>query len=81
MQDQPDGSSMRNVFEDSCTKEVTETWKTIYEGGFKLLVSEARNKFDSTALAVQREEDRSASPYTQENKLMEGKLKHRVNEA
>ena len=52
--------------------------KDIFEGAFKFAASEARKKFDSTASAVQREEDRSTSPSTQEHQKLEGKLKHRV---
>ena len=48
----------------------------IFEGVFKFSPSEARDKFDSTASSVQIEEDRSTSPYTQQYKKVEVKLKH-----
>ena len=67
LQSQPDGSSVRNSFEDSCTAEGMGAGKAIFNGGFKFAASEASKKFDSTASAVQREEDRSASPSTQEH--------------
>ena len=67
LQGQSGGYSVINVFEDSCTEEGTGAGKAIFEGGFKFAVSEARKKFDSTASEFQREEDWSASPYTQEN--------------
>ena len=35
--------------------------------------------FDITASADQREEERSAYPFTQENQKLEGKLKHRLS--
>ena len=40
--------------------------KVIFEVGFKFSASEARQKFDGTASAVQIEEDKYASTYTQE---------------
>ena len=46
---------MRNIFEDSFTEEVTGAGKAIFEGGFKFVASEARNKFDSTASSYQGE--------------------------
>ena len=55
MQGQIDGSSVRNIFEDSCTAEGMGSGKAIFNGGFKFAASEARNKFDSTASAVHRE--------------------------
>ena len=61
----PARSAVRNIFEGSCTEEGTVAEKDIFGGGFKFAVSEARKKFDSTDSAVQREEDHSASPYTQ----------------
>ena len=42
MKDQPDGYSVRNIFEDSCTEEGTGAGKAIFEGGLKFAVSEAR---------------------------------------
>ena len=67
---------MRNIFEDSCTEEGTGAGKAIFEGGLNFAASESRKKFDSTASAFQREEDRSAFPSTQEHKKLEGKMKH-----
>ena len=75
---QPDGSSVRNIFEDSCTEEGTGAEKAIFEGGFKFAASEVRNNFDSTASVVQREEYWSAYPSTQEHQKLEGKLKHKL---
>ena len=42
LQDQPDGYSERNIFEDLCTKEGIGAGKVIFEGGFKFAASEAR---------------------------------------
>ena len=53
----PDGSSVRNIFEDSFTEEVTGSGKAIFEGAFKFSAFEAMKKFDSTSSAVQRWED------------------------
>ena len=78
LQGQPDGSSLRNIFEDSCTEDGTIVGKSIFEGGFKFSASDARKNFNRTASAVQREEDRYAYPSTQEHKNLEDKLKHRV---
>ena len=78
LQGQTDVSSVRNILEDSCTEEGTGSGKDIFEGGPKFTASEARKKFKIKASAVQREEDRSTSPSTQESQKMEGKLKHRV---
>ena len=58
---------MRNIFEESCTEEGTGSGKAIFEGGFNFESSEASQKFDITASAVHREEDRSASPPTQKH--------------
>ena len=55
LQSQPDGSSVRNSFEYSCTAEGMGAGKAIFNGGFKFAASEARNKFDSTDSAVHRE--------------------------
>ena len=68
---------MRNILEDSCTKYGTGVGKDIFEGAFKFSAYEARNNFDSTDSAVQREEYRYASPYTQEPQNLEGKLEQR----
>ena len=68
MQGQTDVSSVRNMFGVSFTEEVTGSEKDIFEGGFKFSASDSRKKFDSTYSEVQREEDRSASTSTQENK-------------
>ena len=65
LQGQPDGSSERNIFECSFTEEVTGAGKYFLEGGSNFSASEAKKKFNSTASAVQREDDRSASPSTQ----------------
>ena len=62
---QPDGSSVRNIFEYSCTEEGTGSVKDIFEGWFKFSASEARRKFDSTASAGQIEKDWYTYPYTQ----------------
>ena len=50
--------------------------KSIFGGGFKFAASAARNNFDSTASAVQREGDQSISTSTQENQKLGGKLNH-----
>ena len=55
MKYQPDRSSVRNILEDSCTEEETGAEKYIFEVGLKFAASEARQKFDSTTSAVQRE--------------------------
>ena len=73
-----DGSSVRNMFEYSCTEEGTGAVKDIFEGGFKSAASEARKKFDIITSALHKEEERSASPSTQEHQKLEGKLKHRL---
>ena len=52
LQGQPDGSSVRNVFEGSFTEEGTGSGKAIFEGGFKFSASGARKNFDSAASAV-----------------------------
>ena len=66
LQGQPDGYSVSNIFEGSFTEKGMGAGKAIYEEVFKYAASETRNKFDSTASAVQIEEDRSASPSNQE---------------
>ena len=81
IQGQPDGYSVRNIFEGSFTEEGTGAVKAIFEGGFKVAASEARKKFYRTDSAVHIEEDQSEYPSTQYNQKLEGKLKHRVNEA
>ena len=58
---------MRNILEGSFTEEGTGAGKAIFEGGFKFSASGERKKFDSTTSVVQREEDRTASPSTQEH--------------
>ena len=52
---QPYGSSVSNIFKGSFTEEAKGPGKAIFEGVFKFSASKARNKFDSTALEVQRE--------------------------
>ena len=76
LQGQPDGFSVRNIFEGSFTYEGTGSGKAIFEGMFKFAASEAKKKFDRKDSAVQREEDWSASPSTEEYQKLEGKLKH-----
>ena len=76
LQCQPNGSSVRNIFEGSFTEEGTGSGKAVFEGVFKFVASEARKKSNSTASVVQIEEDRSASPSTQEYQKLESKLKH-----
>ena len=51
LQGNPDGSSVRNIFEGSLTEDRKEKVKDIIEVGFKFAVSEALNKFDTTASA------------------------------
>ena len=65
LQGQPDGYSVRNIFADSFTEEVTGVGKDIFEGGFKFADSEARHNFDSADSAFQREEDQYAYPSPQ----------------
>ena len=55
LQDNSDGSSVRNIFEYSCTEEGTGVGKGISKGGFKFSAFEARKNFDSTTSAYQRE--------------------------
>ena len=55
------------MLEGSFTDEGIGAVKAIFEGGFKFSAYRERKKFDSTASAVQREEDITASPYTQEH--------------
>ena len=69
------GSSMKNIFEGFCTEKGTVAGKSIFEGVLIFSGSDARNKFDGTYSAVQREEDRSASPPPQEYQKLEGKMK------
>ena len=69
---------MRNIFEDSCTEDGTGEGKAIFEAGLNFAASEARKKFDSTASAVQIEDDWYVSSYTQEYQTLEAKMKHRV---
>ena len=45
---QPDGSSVRNIFQGSFTEEGMVSGKAIFEGGFKFSTSVARKKFNST---------------------------------
>ena len=49
LQGYTDGSSVRNIFEGSCTEEVTVAIKDIFEGGFTFVPSEVRNNLYSTA--------------------------------
>ena len=56
MKIQPDGSSEKNIFGNPCTEEGTGAGKDIFEGGFKFAASKARNNFNSTDSAVQRDE-------------------------
>ena len=42
LQGQPDGSSVRNIFEGSFTEEGAGSGNAIFEGGFKFAASEAR---------------------------------------
>ena len=49
MQGQPDGSSVRNIFEGSFTKEGTGAVNDIFEGVLIFSASEAREDFDSTS--------------------------------
>ena len=69
---------MRNIFERLCTEKRTGEGKAIFEGGLKFVASDSRKNFDRIASAVQREEERSASPSTQEHAKLEGKLKHKA---
>ena len=66
------------MFGDSLTEEGKGSVKSIFEVGFKFSASEVRKNFDSTASAVQREEDRSTSPSNQEHQQLEGELMHRI---
>ena len=79
LQGHPDGSLERNIFEDSCAEEGTGSGNDIFEGGFKFAASEARRKFNSTASEVHREEYRYAYTSNQDNQILVGKMKHRVN--
>ena len=78
LQGQPDGSSVRNIFEGSFTEEQTGSGKATFKIGYKFSVSEARNNFDRIDSSVQREEDRSSSPSTQEYQKLDSKLKHNL---
>ena len=53
LQGNPDGSSVRNIFEGSFTEDRKEKGKDIIEVGFKFAVSEVLKKFDTTASAYQ----------------------------
>ena len=79
MQGHPDESSVSTISEDLSTEERTVARKAIFEGGFNFSASEVKNKLYGTASAVQREEDRYASPYTQDYQKLEGKLKYNLN--
>ena len=76
LQGKSDGSLASNIFKSSRTEEGMGAGKDIVEGGFRFAASEARKNFNITASAVQTDEDRSASPSTQEHQKLEGKLKH-----
>ena len=52
IQGQPDGYSVRNIFEGSFTEEGTGAVKAIFEGGFKFSASETSEKFNITASSV-----------------------------
>ena len=49
LQGRLDGSSVRNIFEDSFTEELTVSRNYIFEGVFKFVSSVSRNNFDNTA--------------------------------
>ena len=53
MKVQPDGSSVRNIFEGSFNEGVMGSGKTIFEGGFRFASSAERKKFNSTASSDQ----------------------------
>ena len=55
MQGKTDGSSVSNIFENSCTEEGMGAGNYIFERGFKFAASEERKNFDITASSVQRE--------------------------
>ena len=80
LQGHPDVFSVSNSFEGSCNGEGTGAQNAIFEGKYKFSDSEARKNYDSTDLAVQREQDRSASPSTQEHQKLEDKLKQNSTE-
>ena len=52
LQGQPDGYSVRNIFEDLCIEEETVSGKAILEGAFKFAASEERKKFEITTSEV-----------------------------
>ena len=54
LQGQPDGFSVRHIFEDSCTEEGIGSGKAIFEGRFKFVSSDAGKNFYSTASKIQR---------------------------
>ena len=51
MKVQPDGSSVRNIFEGSFNEGVMGSGKTIFEGGITFAASGTRNNFYSTDLS------------------------------
>ena len=53
MQGQPNGFSVRNIFEGSLTEEVKGSGKDIFVGGFNFVASEARMNFNIPASAYQ----------------------------
>ena len=75
LKSQSDGYSVRNSFKSLCTEYLTGAGKDIFEEGFNFAASEARNNFNITASAVQREEYQYAYTSTQEYKKLEVKLK------
>ena len=62
------------VFEGSLIEEGNGAGKAIFKEGFKFAASEARNKLDSAASAVQIDEDRYVYQSTKEYQKIEGKL-------
>ena len=54
LQGQPDGSSVRNILEDSCTEEETVVGKAVFNRGYKFAAPEARNNFYSTSSRLHR---------------------------
>ena len=75
LQGQPDGFSVRNIFEDSSIEVGMGAEKDIFEGGFKFSASETWKKFNNTASAVHIEQDQYTYPSTKEYQKLEGKLK------
>ena len=55
--------------------------KYIFEGRFKFAASETRQYFEIKTSAVQREEDRYASPSTKKHQNLEVKLDNRVKQS